>query len=87
MKCGEITDRVLEAIESGKYEFIRLNYPNGDMVGHSGRQSEKSTGYPKALWKNEKWASTADPFSICYSGLGLVIWPANIQSLHIHRFF
>jgi 2,3-bisphosphoglycerate-independent phosphoglycerate mutase len=36
MKCAEITDRVLEAIESGKYEFIRLNYPNGDMVGHTG---------------------------------------------------
>ncbi|MFZ2636277.1 MAG: 2,3-bisphosphoglycerate-independent phosphoglycerate mutase [Rectinemataceae bacterium] len=36
MKCAEITDRVLEAIRSGKYDFIRLNYPNGDMVGHTG---------------------------------------------------
>jgi len=36
MKCAEITDKVLEAIESGKYRFIRLNYPNGDMVGHTG---------------------------------------------------
>jgi 2,3-bisphosphoglycerate-independent phosphoglycerate mutase len=36
MKCAEITDRVLEAIFSGKYDFIRLNYPNGDMVGHTG---------------------------------------------------
>ena len=36
MKCAEITDKVLEAIESGKYAFIRLNYPNGDMVGHTG---------------------------------------------------
>ncbi|GAB1483738.1 2,3-bisphosphoglycerate-independent phosphoglycerate mutase [Treponema sp.] len=36
MKCAEITDAVLEAIESGKYDFIRLNYPNGDMVGHTG---------------------------------------------------
>ncbi|WP_304221427.1 2,3-bisphosphoglycerate-independent phosphoglycerate mutase [Gracilinema caldarium] len=36
MKCAEITDAVLEAIESGKYNFIRLNYPNGDMVGHTG---------------------------------------------------
>jgi len=36
MKCAEITDKVLEAIESGKYSFIRLNYPNGDMVGHTG---------------------------------------------------
>jgi 2,3-bisphosphoglycerate-independent phosphoglycerate mutase len=36
MKCAEITDQVIEAIGSGKYDFIRLNYPNGDMVGHTG---------------------------------------------------
>jgi 2,3-bisphosphoglycerate-independent phosphoglycerate mutase len=36
MKCAEITDAVLEAVGSGKYDFIRLNYPNGDMVGHTG---------------------------------------------------
>jgi 2,3-bisphosphoglycerate-independent phosphoglycerate mutase len=36
MKCAEITDQVIEAIHSGKYDFIRLNYPNGDMVGHTG---------------------------------------------------
>lgn len=36
MKCKEITDKVVEAIESGKYENIRLNFPNGDMVGHTG---------------------------------------------------
>jgi 2,3-bisphosphoglycerate-independent phosphoglycerate mutase len=36
MKCAEITDAVLKAIGSGKYDFIRLNFPNGDMVGHTG---------------------------------------------------
>jgi 2,3-bisphosphoglycerate-independent phosphoglycerate mutase len=36
MKCAEITDVVLEAIGSGKYDYIRLNFPNGDMVGHTG---------------------------------------------------
>ena len=36
MKCKEITDRLLEVISSGKYDFIRVNYPNGDMVGHTG---------------------------------------------------
>ena len=36
MKCADITDRVIEAVGSGKYDFIRLNYPNGDMVGHTG---------------------------------------------------
>ena len=36
MKCAEITDAVVDAIASGKYDMIRLNYPNGDMVGHTG---------------------------------------------------
>ena len=36
MKCGEITDAVVEAILNKKYQYIRLNYPNGDMVGHTG---------------------------------------------------
>lgn len=36
MKCAEITDRVISEVESGKWDFIKLNYPNGDMVGHTG---------------------------------------------------
>jgi 2,3-bisphosphoglycerate-independent phosphoglycerate mutase len=36
MKAAEITDKVIEAIVSGKSKFIRLNYANGDMAGHTG---------------------------------------------------
>jgi 2,3-bisphosphoglycerate-independent phosphoglycerate mutase len=36
MKAAEITDKVIEAIKSNKFQFIRLNYANGDMVGHTG---------------------------------------------------
>jgi 2,3-bisphosphoglycerate-independent phosphoglycerate mutase len=36
MKSAEITDRVVEAILKNEHPFIRLNYPNGDMVGHTG---------------------------------------------------
>ena len=36
MKAAEITDAVIDAVLSGKYKFIRLNYANGDMVGHTG---------------------------------------------------
>ncbi len=36
MKSAEITEKVIEAIKSGDQKFIRLNYPNGDMVGHTG---------------------------------------------------
>ena len=36
MKCAEITDRLIEELRSGKYECLRVNFPNGDMVGHTG---------------------------------------------------
>jgi len=36
MKAAEITDALVEAIQGGDYKFIRLNYANGDMVGHTG---------------------------------------------------
>ena len=36
MKCAEITDKLIQALESGKYDVLRVNFPNGDMVGHTG---------------------------------------------------
>lgn len=36
MKAAEITDKLVEAIYSGQYTFLRCNFPNGDMVGHTG---------------------------------------------------
>ena len=36
MKSKEITEKMVEAMASKKFQFIRCNYPNGDMVGHTG---------------------------------------------------
>lgn len=36
MKAAEITDKLINAIQSKKYLFLRANFPNGDMVGHTG---------------------------------------------------
>jgi len=36
MKAAEITDAVIAEIRKGERKFIRLNYANGDMVGHTG---------------------------------------------------
>ena len=36
MKAAEITDATIAAIASGKHRFLRINYANGDMVGHTG---------------------------------------------------
>ena len=39
MKCAEITDKLIECLESGNYKYLRVNFPNGDMVGHTGSLS------------------------------------------------
>lgn len=36
MKAAEITDVALDSIRVNRHKFIRINYPNGDMVGHTG---------------------------------------------------
>jgi 2,3-bisphosphoglycerate-independent phosphoglycerate mutase len=36
MSAYEVTDRLVEAIGSGAYDFIVVNYANTDMVGHTG---------------------------------------------------
>eukprot|EP00760_Papus_ankaliazontas_P004765 PhM_4_TR12061/c0_g1_i1/m.56207/K15633/gpmI; 2,3-bisphosphoglycerate-independent phosphoglycerate mutase len=36
MKAPEVAAKAIEALESGKYDVVRINFPNGDMVGHTG---------------------------------------------------
>ncbi len=36
MSAYEVTDAVIQAVESGKYDVIIMNYANPDMVGHTG---------------------------------------------------
>jgi 2,3-bisphosphoglycerate-independent phosphoglycerate mutase len=36
MKAYEITEKTIELLRAGTYKFGRLNFPNGDMVGHTG---------------------------------------------------
>jgi 2,3-bisphosphoglycerate-independent phosphoglycerate mutase len=36
MKSAEITDKIIETLQTKEYDFVRCNYPNGDMVGHTG---------------------------------------------------
>ena len=36
MKCAEITDKLIACLRSGKYRVLRVNYPNGEMVWHTG---------------------------------------------------
>ncbi|MCX5741304.1 MAG: 2,3-bisphosphoglycerate-independent phosphoglycerate mutase [Proteobacteria bacterium] len=36
MKAAEITDRLIDELRTGRHQFARVNYANGDMVGHTG---------------------------------------------------
>ena len=44
MKSKEITEKLVAAMASKKYGFLRCNYPNGDMVGHTGVMEAVITG-------------------------------------------
>ena len=37
MSAAEVTDKLVEAIGSGIYDFVLVNYANADMVGHTGK--------------------------------------------------
>lgn len=37
MSAPEVTDKLVEAIGSGKYDVVICNFANGDMVGHTGK--------------------------------------------------
>jgi 2,3-bisphosphoglycerate-independent phosphoglycerate mutase len=36
MKSAEVTDELIRQIQTGKFRAVRVNYANGDMVGHTG---------------------------------------------------
>jgi len=36
MKAAEVTDAVIDRMQGGAFRFVRVNYANGDMVGHTG---------------------------------------------------
>ncbi|MBX3251025.1 MAG: 2,3-bisphosphoglycerate-independent phosphoglycerate mutase [Myxococcales bacterium] len=43
MKAAEITDATLAALKSGEHRHLRVNYANGDMVGHTGHREAAIT--------------------------------------------
>ena len=53
MSAPELTDKLVAAIRSGKYDLIVCNYANGDMVGHTGVSLRRSK--PPRRWTNA-WA-------------------------------
>ena len=44
MSAPEVTDKVVEAIRSGRFDVVVLNYANTDMVGHTGAARRRDQG-------------------------------------------
>jgi len=65
MKAVEITEKMVENMASKKFDFLRCNFPNGDMVGHTGSMEAVVTameyvdaGLGKILEAAEKYGYT-----------------------------
>jgi 2,3-bisphosphoglycerate-independent phosphoglycerate mutase len=43
MKAAEITDRLIDELRAGRHRLARVNYANGDMVGHTGHRDAAVT--------------------------------------------
>lgn len=64
MKSAEITDDLIEAIKSEKYDFIRCNFPNGDMVGHTGNMDAVITSVEAVDLALARLLKVADEYGV-----------------------
>ncbi len=56
MSAYEVKDKLVAAINENKYDFIVVNYANGDMVGHTGiyEAIEKGGGGSRCLCQRKR---------------------------------
>lgn len=60
MKAGQLATYVCRAIISGEYDFILLNFPNPDMVGHTGNFSAATLAIKEVDTDVEKIVKTLE---------------------------
>jgi len=44
MRCKQVTDKVVNYLKKGQYDYIVVNYPNADMLGHTGNLAAAQKG-------------------------------------------
>lgn len=66
MSAYEVKDKLVQAIDSKKYDFIVVNYANGDMVGHTGvyEAIEKAVVAVDACVKDTVEAAKANGYEV-----------------------
>ena len=62
MKAVEITETMVEKMASKKFDFLRCNFPNGDMVGHTGAMDAVVTAMEYVDAGLEKILEAADKY-------------------------
>ena len=69
MSAPELTDKAVEAIGSGKYDLIVLNYANPDMVGHTGSLPRRDQGGRDGRYRPRphRRGDRAQPAARCWS--------------------
>ena len=68
MSSPQITEKLIENIESGVYDFILVNYANADMVGHTGNEEASI----KAVEATDKSLSILLPAILKAGGAALI---------------
>lgn len=80
MKAREITDAGKAALASGKYDMVRINYANPDMVGHTG--DLKATMQVRFLPSQMSFCLYVFPQQLCMFGfLHLATFRTRIHQL------
>ena len=66
MSAFEVKDKLVDAINTKKFDFIVVNYANGDMVGHTGiyKAIEKAVGSRLERGWHSEYGSLLEPCSI-----------------------
>ncbi len=68
MKSAEITEHMVTAMASRQFDFLRCNFPNGDMVGHTGVLEAVITAMECVIraWP-ESWRPLINTATLCWS--------------------
>jgi 2,3-bisphosphoglycerate-independent phosphoglycerate mutase len=69
MSAFAVTDKIIEALESGMHDFIAINYANPDMVGHTGNLAASI----KAIAATDQCLARVVPAALAKGGLVFIV--------------
>ena len=67
MSAIQVTDKLLEELQTGEYQFVVVNFANPDMVGHTGNLNaavQAVETVDKCLGRIMEWVESHDAFAL-----------------------